>query len=347
MGDVLGKLSKLIEQFLPFMETAPTWLRIWIYVLIGLNFVTASGLLIANISSKVNRADSESFKHFSIDAPKAQELIPLGDSGRWMIAGKFPAIAADKDTKHDIQLEVLKLPDRDKVPQDGSMRLSTVAGVWRFESAKFSGAGNYEVVATATLGSATDYRSVTVSCSDKSSAYRQSIINDRQQRGASPIDWQSAQRVTSDQVVAQLAGLQQQFYHDYIEQHDLNASLATVTQALNLAETALPADSNNWYIQGFRAYNLKNYAMIMRDEGHQDEANRSLDEAQKMFSAMHEQKPDDPSAWNGLGSIAMLRGEPKVALEYIDQALKIEPEYAEALADKQTALNALRQADQK
>jgi hypothetical protein len=348
MGDALGKLSKIIEQFLPYMETAPSWLRIWIYVLIGLNFVTLSGVLIANLMFKVNRADSESFKHFTIDAPKAQEIIPLGDRGRWMIAGGFPVVAADKDMKHDIQVEVLRLPDHDKVPQDGTSRISTVAGAWRFESAKFTGAGNYEVIATATLGSSTDYRSVTVSCSDKSSAYRQNIISDRQQRGAAPIDWPDPNRVSLDRIEEQLGALQNQFYQLYFVQHDVEASLANVTQALNLVEPVLPMASNNWDIQNFRAYNLKDYAMVMRDMGRTDEWTRSLDEAEKMFSAIHQQVPNDPSAWNGLGSIALLRGEPRIALEYIDQALQIAPTYPEALNDKQVALSMLQQqANQK
>jgi hypothetical protein len=43
----------------------------------------------------------------------------------------------------------------------------------------------------------------------------------------------------------------------------------------------------------------------------------------------------DPSAWNGLGNIAMLKGNPQLALQYIDQAIQIEPGYADALRDRE------------
>jgi len=86
----------------------------------------------------------------------------------------------------------------------------------------------------------------------------------------------------------------------------------------------------------------KNYFMVKRDQGHPADAVWSLDEAAKMFSAVYQQRPDDPSVWNGLGSVVMLRGNPRLALQYIDQALLLQPEYPEALHDRAVALAALQ-----
>jgi hypothetical protein len=77
MSDVLDRLLKLLDQLLPFLDSAPAWLRMWIYLLIVLNFVTIAGLSVSYLVSKQKRSESESFQHFSIDTPAAQALIPL------------------------------------------------------------------------------------------------------------------------------------------------------------------------------------------------------------------------------------------------------------------------------
>ncbi|HUI44012.1 MAG TPA: hypothetical protein VL523_18770 [Terriglobia bacterium] len=342
MGDALNKLIKLLDQLLPFLEGAPPWLRVWVYALIILNFATIAAVSVSYLISKQTGAQAGTFEHFTIDNPAANAVIPLGNTGSWMVAGKFPVIAAGQDVKHEVQVEVLRLPAREKVPQDGSARISTAFGSWRFESAKFPGAGPYEIVATAVLGNGSDFRSVQVSCTDKATAYRDSIVSDRRERGAPPIAWLKADSVSLPQIEAQLAELQNQFYQHYIVENDLAQSLETVNLALNVVEPLLPAFPDNYDLQNFRAYMLKNYAMIMRDEGRPADANRSLEEAAKMFGAVYQQSPNDASVWNGLGSVAMLRGNPQMALQYIDQALFLQPGYPEALHDREIVLAALK-----
>jgi hypothetical protein len=338
MGDALNKLIKLLDQFLPFLETAPPWLRLWVYALIILNFVTIAGVSVSYLISK----QAGTFEHFTIDNPAANAVIPLGETGRWMVAGKFPVIPADRNVKHEVQVEVLRLPGREKIPQDRSAIISTADGAWRFDSAKFPGAGAYEIVATAVLGNGSDFHSVQVSCTDKATAYRQSIVTDREQRGAPPIVWPKGETGSLPQIEAQFGALQNQFYQQYLVKQDRTQSLETVNLALNVVEPLLPVFPDNYNLQIFRAFMLKNYAMIMRDMGHPADANRSLDEAMKMFAAVHEQNPNDASVWNGLGSVALLRGNPKLALQYIDQALFWQPEYPEALHDREIALSALK-----
>ena len=116
--------------------------------------------------------------------------------------------------------------------------------------------------------------------------------------------------------------------------------------ALNRVEPLLPGAPNDYNLQNYRAYMLKNYFMVMRDMGKTEEASWSLDEAGKMFSAIHEQFPKDPGAWNGLGSVAMLRGDPQMALQYIDQALFFAPDYAYAKQDRETVLAQLKKQAQ-
>jgi tetratricopeptide (TPR) repeat protein len=81
----------------------------------------------------------------------------------------------------------------------------------------------------------------------------------------------------------------------------------------------------------------------VRDQGRAADANRALDESGKMFEAIHQQDPHDPAAWNGLGSVAAIRGDYQTALLYINAALKIKPDYAEAAHDKAAIQRVLRE----
>ncbi|HXJ95205.1 MAG TPA: hypothetical protein VMT20_20375 [Terriglobia bacterium] len=346
MGDALGKLIKFLDQLLPFLETAPVWLRYWIYALIILNFITIAVVSVSYLITKQKSAEAGTLEHFSLDDPGANTVIPLGETGRWMVAGKFPVIAADQDVKHDVQIEVRRLPGREKIPQNGSATISTAYGAWRFDSAEFPGEGSYEIVATAALGDGTGFRSVQVTCADKATAYRQSIVRDRERRSAPPIAWSKADPAELQRVKDQFAALQNQFYQQYMVANDLPQSLETVNLALNVLEPLIPAFPDDYDLQTFRAYMLKNYGMIMRDMGRATDADWSLDEAGKMFEAVHQQKPNDASVWNGLGTIAMLRGNPQVALQCIDQALFWQPGYPEALHDRELVLAALKAQQQ-
>ena len=69
-----------------------------------------------------------------------------------------------------------------------------------------------------------------------------------------------------------------------------------------------------------------------------DESKRALDEAYRTFEAVRDQNPQDAGAWNGLGSIYLLRRNPEKALQYINIALQISPNYQDAKIDRNTAL---------
>ena len=342
MGDALNKLIRLLDQLLPFLMSAPPWLRVWVYALIILNFVTIAVVSVSYLISKQKGAQAGTFEHFTIESPAAQEVIPLSETGKSIVAGNFPVIPADQNVKHEVQVEVLRLPGREKVPQDGSATISTGRGAWRFESAKFAGAGSYEIVATAVVGNASDFRSVQVSCTDKATVYRQSIVSECERRGAPPIAWPKAENVSVPQIEAQFGTLQNKFFEQYLVERDLTQSLETVNLALNVVDPPLPVFPNNYDLQTFRAYMLKNYAMLMRDMGRPADAAWFLEEAAKMFGTVYEQNPNDASVLNGLGSVWLLRGNPRMALQYIDKALFLQPGYQEALGDRELALAALK-----
>jgi tetratricopeptide (TPR) repeat protein len=138
---------------------------------------------------------------------------------------------------------------------------------------------------------------------------------------------------------------QNEFFR-YYSAGDFEHASATIAGTLEIVDQILPeflpAFPNDLWLQQVRAYTFKNYAMLMRSVNRIDEFNRGLSEAEKMFKAIRDQNPKEAGAWNGLGSIAALRGEYEKALVYIDMALEIAPDYEAALQDKEMVLRLMK-----
>jgi tetratricopeptide (TPR) repeat protein len=345
-----NKFIQLLDQLLPFLEASPTWLKAWIHVLIILNFLTAAGLAIFYLVSKETASEKGSLQYFSVLRPASGEEIPLGASQSWMVVGTFPQVADDTLAKTaDVNVEVYKLPDRTPVPQSGvQKRVSAVEGSWRFESARFTGYGSYEIVATAYLGGKSVYRPVAVTCSDKASAYRLSIEREKKFRASANIVEMSGGADLVPQVQAQFYNLQQEFFNVYSlnpnrTNEDIKKALEIVNRTLDLVDSVLPLAPNDLDLQNNRAYFLKNYAQVTKDMNRDDESKQASNEALLMFETVREQQPMDPSAWNGLGSVFMIFGQPAKALFYINRALEIQPDYEYARHDQQVAQYLLQQ----
>ena len=221
MSDGLDELGKLLDRLLPFLDSSPPWLKIWVYVLVVLNFVTIGAVSVSYLVNKQPWHPAITSDDFTIDSPKPDDLIGLSETNTWSVAGKFPVIPADRNPQKAVKLDILHLPGGEEVPQQGLAQITT-EGRWLFNSAKFLGAGSYKIVATATLGDRTDSRSVQIRCTDTASAYRQSIDDARKQRGAPPIAWKEEGKALQ-QVESQLRNLEKRFEQQYFIEHDLPA----------------------------------------------------------------------------------------------------------------------------
>jgi tetratricopeptide (TPR) repeat protein len=350
MSDEPSKFLKLLDQLLPFLEAAPTWLKAWIYTLILLNFLTAAGLAIYYLISKQTAAERQSLHYFSVQRPADGENIPLGTNQSWMVIGTFPQTTDDNLAKTaDVNVEVYKLPEHTPIAQSSvQKRVSTVDGIWRFESAKFAGYGSYEMVATGYFGGKSVYRPLIITCSDKSSVYRQSIEREKKFRIVANIQEIPGAASLLPQLKQQFYSLQNQFYAVYSlnakpTPADLQKALALANEVLDMVDSALPQAASDWELQNNRAYFLKNYAQVMADLNKPEESKQALNEALLMFEAIQQQQPDDPSAWNGLGSVYLTAGQPAKALLYINRALEIQPGYEYAQHDKAVAEHMLQQ----
>jgi tetratricopeptide (TPR) repeat protein len=92
------------------------------------------------------------------------------------------------------------------------------------------------------------------------------------------------------------------------------------------------------YLQLLRGYFHKNEAMALRDLRRRQEFKESLNKADRVFSTMIRERPDDAGAWNGKGSVEALKGNFEKALRYVDKALEIDPGYSAALQDREEIL---------
>ncbi len=289
-------------------------------------------------------SQKRAFEVFSIENPVDQQEIPLGENKTWTLEGAIQL--ADWQHMPAIDVEVNRLlPERLPIPQHGKVRISTERGLWRFESAQFTGDGSYELLATITVNGRSDWRSVVVNCIPKGVAFQRAVAKDRKIRGVSAVDTLQLKTTQLSTLKSNLMKLHQEFFQLFPD--NLNEAEANVTRTLDLLDPVLPNYPNDWQMQNLRAYTFKNYAMVMRNQGRPEEFKRALREAEITFEIIREQKPDDPGAWNGLGSVALLRREPERALGYIDRALEIRPDYAAAQHDRELALRMLKQKEKK
>ncbi len=295
------------------------------------------------------RAPEKAFEVFAIDSPVNGQGIPLGEKPTRIVEGRLQVADALRggSVKPDIKVQVLKLPEGEPVvPQKGTILYSTEQGRWEYITARFAGEGRYKILATITLGEASDFHSVIVNGLPKGDAFRQAIERDREIRGASKLSTVVLDDIQLQERKTELAELQKAFF-EVFRRGDLDAAEVNLNRTLELLEPVLPSHPNDWHLQNLSAYTLKNYAMLMRRRGKTSESRRYLIEAQQMFEAIREQNPDDAAAWNGLGSVTLLQGNPERALVYIDRALELNPNYGAAKDDREVAVEMIERKEQR
>jgi hypothetical protein len=89
----------------------------------------------------------------------------------------------------------------------------------------------------------------------------------------------------------------------------------------------------------YRGYFLKNQAMSARDLRDQQTFERMLQESERTFQTIKaEAELYLSNAYNGLGSVTLLKGQGQQALGWIDKALELVPDHPYALPDRQEAV---------
>jgi tetratricopeptide (TPR) repeat protein len=146
----------------------------------------------------------------------------------------------------------------------------------------------------------------------------------------------TAREISLQDAQRELQELQGQYFKHLDVNNAEALKLAQKTQAyLNRVMPLYPQDGT---LKVTRGYLFKNEAMALLRLSRNDEAEIALNQGEAIFRTMLEEIPDDPSAWNGLGSIESIRGNYEKALKHIERALQIAPDYPAALQDKKQVL---------
>jgi tetratricopeptide (TPR) repeat protein len=118
-------------------------------------------------------------------------------------------------------------------------------------------------------------------------------------------------------------------------------ALEFAQKMLAYLDRVLPLFPQDSYLKLVRGYFLKNQAIALSQLNRIDERDSALNEAERVFDTMIQERPNDAGAWNGKGSVETLRGNFKQALKYIDRALKIDPTYEAARQDRERIVQQL------
>jgi hypothetical protein len=120
-------------------------------------------------------------------------------------------------------------------------------------------------------------------------------------------------------------------------------ALEIAQQALVFLDRVSPLYPHDHYLQLMRGYFHKNEALALQNLGRYEEIDKPLEEADRVFKTMLQERPEDAGAWNGRGSVETLRGNLEEALQFIDRSLEIDPDYEAAKSDRESVLYLLQQ----
>ncbi len=136
----------------------------------------------------------------------------------------------------------------------------------------------------------------------------------------------------------------QQMQTGPVGQEIAEAVLENTWRRIQMARSNAPDDLMYLNLQGYQYKNWAMSRMHRRDRDHKD-IEDALEYAESSFQTVIDRDPEDPSALNGLGNVALFHRDYAKARNYIEKALKIEPGYRSALHDLQmVAVNEARSA---
>jgi tetratricopeptide (TPR) repeat protein len=113
-----------------------------------------------------------------------------------------------------------------------------------------------------------------------------------------------------------------------IDAHDPEKAEASLRAADTAIAAGLAKSPDDLMYLNLLGYQHKNWA-ILRPQARKQE----LEQANRLFAKVNRRDPRDPSALNGLGSVAVLRNELDLAERYVRQALALNPDYDAAWHD--------------
>ncbi len=180
------------------------------------------------------------------------------------------------------------------------------------------------------------------------SSFRSSDLNYVQNRLASYKNRDSSACSSENNVEAVLLQSIQQAAFQKIQEFatlygedNFESALNFTRQSLEYLDLSLSRFPNDLYLMNVKGYCFINESMALSSLGHHDQAKKSLDAADKIFQEILCIDPDEAMALHGKGNVEMRSENWQAALQYIDHALKVAPNYPAAKYDREIILKKL------
>jgi tetratricopeptide (TPR) repeat protein len=129
-------------------------------------------------------------------------------------------------------------------------------------------------------------------------------------------------------------------YWSLLEGGDRAGALEAAQRQLATLDRISPLYPDDILLQIERGYAHKNCSIALGELGRRREAEAALERSDAVFSTLLEEYPENPSAWDGKGSIVWMRGQPREALAYFERALELDPGYEAARRNRDAILGA-------
>jgi tetratricopeptide (TPR) repeat protein len=117
-------------------------------------------------------------------------------------------------------------------------------------------------------------------------------------------------------------------------------ALEAAQRQLATLDRISPLYPDDILLQIERGYAHKNCSIVLGELGRGREADAALERSDAVFTTLLEEYPENPSAWDGKGSIVWMRGQPREALPYFERALELDPGYEAARRNRDAILGA-------
>jgi len=138
------------------------------------------------------------------------------------------------------------------------------------------------------------------------------------------------EREPLEKVQQELYRLQQEFFAAVDRDQGLADALDIAQHTLALLDRVNPLYPADTYLQAVRGYTHKNLAIALLRFQRDEEGNSHLAVADQVFTTLLEEYPEDPSAWDGKGSVEFMKGRLEEARRCFERALELYPGYTEA-----------------
>lgn len=145
------------------------------------------------------------------------------------------------------------------------------------------------------------------------------------------------------QVRDELMRLQGEFFAR-LDGQDVAGALDIAQRTLATLNRVSPLYPDDVFLQIVRGYTHKNCAIALLRFGRDAEAAERLDASDQVFTTLLEEYPNEPSAWDGKGSVLATRGQLKESLPYFERAIELKPDYPEARQNRDAVTRALQDA---